>query len=148
MVHPSMDVLSWLRKELEAADGELLRERVQTRAEVLMSAEGSAHCHARNGYRTRRWDTRVGTIDLAIPRCAGAVTTPTGSWSRGGPNGPWSPWWLSAPWPASPRAGWMISSGPWVSKGSPNPRSQLWPTRPSGTGRSPAAPLPASGWLR
>ncbi len=67
VVHPSMDVLSWLRKELEAADGELLRERVQTRAEVLMSAEGSAHCHARNGYRTRRWDTRVGTIDLAIP---------------------------------------------------------------------------------
>jgi putative transposase len=80
VVHPSMDVVSWLRKELEAADSDLLREMVQTMAEVLMSAEVRAHCNAgygerspeqlnaRNGYRTRRWDTRLGTIDLAIPK--------------------------------------------------------------------------------
>jgi transposase-like protein len=49
-------------------------------AEVLMSAEASALCgaglrerteervNARNGYRHRPWDTRVGTIDLAIPK--------------------------------------------------------------------------------
>ena len=49
-------------------------------AEVLMSAEVRAHCNVgysersperlnvRNGYRTRRWDRRVGIIELAIPK--------------------------------------------------------------------------------
>ena len=49
-------------------------------AEVLMSAEASVQCQAayrertdertnsRNGYRARGWDTRVGTIDLPIPK--------------------------------------------------------------------------------
>jgi transposase-like protein len=49
-------------------------------AQVLMSAQASAMCGAgyqersdervnsRNGYRAREWDTRVGTIDLAIPK--------------------------------------------------------------------------------
>jgi transposase-like protein len=49
-------------------------------AQVLMSTQASAMCGAgyqerseervnsRNGYRTREWDTRVGTIDLAIPK--------------------------------------------------------------------------------
>ena len=53
---------------------------VQTFAEALMSAEASGLCNAeygevspervnsRNGYRSRRWDTRAGTIDLAIPK--------------------------------------------------------------------------------
>jgi putative transposase len=80
MVDPSMDVLAWLRQELESADGDLLREMVRAMAEVLMSTEVSSVCqagygertparqNARNGYRTRRWDTRVGTIDLAIPK--------------------------------------------------------------------------------
>ena len=75
-----MDVVSWLRKELEAADGDLLREMVQAMAEVLMSAEVRAHCNAgygecsperlnvHNGYRPPCWDRRVGTIDLAIPK--------------------------------------------------------------------------------
>src|SRR5919199_3987408 len=74
-----MDVVSWLRKALEA-DGDLVREMVQAMAEVLMSAEVRAHCSAgnrgrsrgglsvRKGSRTRRWDRRVGTIELAIPK--------------------------------------------------------------------------------
>ena len=45
-----------------------------------MGAEGDALCGApygerspervnsRNGYRARRWDTRAGTIELAVPR--------------------------------------------------------------------------------
>jgi transposase-like protein len=53
---------------------------VQTFAEALMSAEADALCGApygarseervnsRKGYRTREWDTRAGTIDLAIPK--------------------------------------------------------------------------------
>ena len=53
---------------------------VQEFAEALMGAEADALCGApygersparvniRNGYRERGWDTRVGTIELAIPK--------------------------------------------------------------------------------
>lgn len=80
MVAPSMDAVRWLRQAVETADGDLLRELVQALVEALMSADASAICQAgygertperqnvRNGYRHRRWDTRVGTIDLAIPK--------------------------------------------------------------------------------
>ena len=80
MVKDRVGSLSWLRKQIEDADTDLLREMVKAVAEVFMSAEASAVCGApyrqpstdrvnqRNGYRGRRWDTRVGTIDLAIPK--------------------------------------------------------------------------------
>jgi len=80
MVTEKVDGLAWLRKQVEAADKDLLREMVQRMAEMLMGAEADGICGApyrqpstdrvnrRNGYRERRWDTRVGTIDLAIPR--------------------------------------------------------------------------------
>jgi len=80
MVKDRVDSLRWLRKRIEDADTDLLREMVKAVTEVLMSAEASAVCGApyrqpsvervnrRNGYRERRWDTRVGTIDLAIPK--------------------------------------------------------------------------------
>jgi transposase-like protein len=53
---------------------------MQTFAEALMSAKADALCGApygtrseervnsRNGYRSWEWDTRAGTIDLAIPK--------------------------------------------------------------------------------
>jgi transposase-like protein len=75
-----MDVNDWLRKQLEAASPDLLRAMVQDFAEALMSAEADALCGAaygerspervnrRNGYRERGWDTRVGTIELALPK--------------------------------------------------------------------------------
>jgi len=80
MVRERVDSLAWLRKQVERADKDLLREMVKGMVETLMSAEVDAVCGApyrtasaerinhRNGYRERRWDTRVGTIDLAIPR--------------------------------------------------------------------------------
>ena len=80
MVESSMDLLGWVRKQVEAADGDLLRELVRTFAEALMQAETTALCNAgygertpertnaRNGYRPRVWDTRVGTMELAIPK--------------------------------------------------------------------------------
>jgi len=76
----SIDPLTWLRNELESEGNDLLRSLVAEFAEKLMSAEADARCGAaygsrvpertnhRNGYRERRWDTRVGTIDLAIPK--------------------------------------------------------------------------------
>jgi putative transposase len=63
-----------------AASPDLLRAMVEAFAEALMGAEADALCGApygqhsdervnyRNGYRQRRWDTRAGSIDLAIPK--------------------------------------------------------------------------------
>ncbi|MFN8233847.1 MAG: IS256 family transposase [Actinomycetota bacterium] len=75
-----MDGLSWLRKQVEQADTDLLREMVKVFAERLMAEEADAICGAaygersdervnrRNGYRARPWDTRTGTIDLQLPK--------------------------------------------------------------------------------
>jgi putative transposase len=80
VVASTMDLLGWLRKHLEAADTDLLREMVLGFVQALMSAEADAACGAslgersaervnqRNGYRPRRLDTRVGTLELAIPK--------------------------------------------------------------------------------
>ena len=70
MVETRMDPLSWLRKQLETADVDLLREMVRRFAQTLMSAEADALCGAdygerrdarvnrRNGHRYRGFDTR------------------------------------------------------------------------------------------
>jgi len=39
MVNERIDSLAWLRKRIEQADTDLLREMVKTMAEALMSAE-------------------------------------------------------------------------------------------------------------
>ena len=81
-VPTTIDAGSWLSKYLEGddGDGDLARAMLKTFAETLMSAQASAMCQAgygerteervnsRNGYRHRPWDTRVGSIDLAIPK--------------------------------------------------------------------------------
>jgi transposase-like protein len=75
-----IDPTSWLDDQLATASPDLLRNMVKTFAETLMSAEADQHCGAdygvrspervnsRNGYRTREWDTRAGTMELAIPK--------------------------------------------------------------------------------
>jgi len=80
MVAEKVGGLAWLRKQVESADKDLLREMVKAMVDLLMGAEADSVCGApyrqtspertnqRNGYRERRWDTRVGTIDLEIPR--------------------------------------------------------------------------------
>ena len=76
----NMDALEWLRKHLDDDGSDLLRDMVKVFAERLMAAEVDALCNAsygeitpdrmnsRNGLRHRDFDTRVGTIDLAIPK--------------------------------------------------------------------------------
>jgi transposase-like protein len=76
----NMDRLTWLRKTLEDADLDVMREMLKVFAEELMGAEADALCGAgygqrsdervnrRNGYRERELDTRVGTIPLAVPK--------------------------------------------------------------------------------
>ena len=80
MVEQTLDPVVWLRKHLEEADTDLLREMVATFIDRLMGAEADAICGApygerspervnrRNGYRERDFDTRAGTIELAIPK--------------------------------------------------------------------------------
>lgn len=80
MVDETMDALGWLRKQVESADTDLLREMVKVFCEQLMGAEADALCGAsygerspervnrRNGYRERAWDTRAGTIALEVPK--------------------------------------------------------------------------------
>jgi putative transposase len=76
---PSMALVELIRK---AGNGDLdfLREGVRVLAELLMAAEVTAQVGAepyersgersgqRNGYRERQWDTRVGSIQLQVPR--------------------------------------------------------------------------------
>lgn len=69
-----------LRKTLEQAEPDMLRALLQEVVEQLMSAEADARCgapygersaervNARNGYRGRPWETRLGDIDLQIPK--------------------------------------------------------------------------------
>ena len=80
MVERTMDMSVWLRKQLEETSPDLLRVMVKDFAEALMSADADAVCGAgygerspervnrRNGYRERDWDTRVGSIELAVPK--------------------------------------------------------------------------------
>jgi transposase-like protein len=76
----SVDPAGLLREQLESASPDLLRAMIKTFADALMSAEADAVCGAgygerspervnsRNGYRAREWDTRAGTVELAIPK--------------------------------------------------------------------------------
>ena len=88
-VPTTIDATAFLGKHLEGdGDVDLLRSMIATFAEALMSAEASMQCNAgygerteerenfRNGYRHRAWDTRVGTIDLAIPKLRQGVYSP------------------------------------------------------------------------
>jgi transposase-like protein len=75
-----MDPIEWLGKQLEGSSPDLLREMLAAFVAQLMGAEVDAICGAgygersvervnsRNGYRAREWDTRAGTIELAIPK--------------------------------------------------------------------------------
>ena len=76
----SIDPARFLHEQLESASPDLLRHMLGVFVSTLMSAEADAICGApygesssertgsRNGYRHRDFDTRVGTLDVAIPK--------------------------------------------------------------------------------
>ena len=78
--HPSIDPARFLHEHLAEASPDLLRSLLTTMIDTLMSAEADAVCGAgygersservnsRNGYRHRDFDTRAGTLDVAIPK--------------------------------------------------------------------------------
>ncbi len=76
----SMALSALLRKAQLDKDTDVLRDGMKVLAEALMELELTQHLGAeryertaertgqRNGHREREWDTRVGTIDLSVPR--------------------------------------------------------------------------------
>jgi transposase-like protein len=69
-----------LAEHLASASPDVLREMVASLANAMMSAQADQVCGAgwgersservnqRNGYRAREWDTRAGTVELAVPK--------------------------------------------------------------------------------
>ena len=80
MVKERMDLLELLHKGGMDGDVDFLREALRVLVEGIMDAEVSSRIGAeygerspervtqRNGYRSRAWDTRVGTMELHIPK--------------------------------------------------------------------------------
>lgn len=80
MANTKIAALTWLSNQIESLDTDLVRQMLKAVAEFLMGLEADQQCGAelgqrseqrvnhRNGYRPRRWDTRVGTIALQLPR--------------------------------------------------------------------------------
>ena len=76
----SMALAELLRKAETEPDLDTLREGVRVLTQALMELEVAQHVGAdryqrsperqgeRNGYRERSWDTRVGTLELRVPR--------------------------------------------------------------------------------
>jgi hypothetical protein len=81
MATERMTLPEHVRKVLESGDADLLREGMLALVEAVMEVEVSRVTGAARGerapdtritslkgHRDRRWDTRVGTLDLQIPR--------------------------------------------------------------------------------
>jgi transposase-like protein len=84
-----------LRKAELNGDVDFLREGVRMLAQEVMEIEVAQHLGAekyeraadrsgeRNGYRERTWDTRVGSIELRVPRVRDGCTSTTLSLGQG-----------------------------------------------------------------
>jgi transposase-like protein len=76
----SIDAAELLEQHLQGASPDLLRQMIASFANAMMSAQADQVCGAgygersdervnrRNGYRAREWDTRAGTVELAVPK--------------------------------------------------------------------------------
>jgi putative transposase len=75
-----IDVSELLAQHLAGASPDVLRQMIASLANAMMSAQADQVCGAgygersqtrtnqRNGYRAREWDTRAGTVELAVPK--------------------------------------------------------------------------------
>ncbi|MGW2370755.1 IS256 family transposase, partial [Streptomyces sp. NPDC001667] len=85
----SLPLHALTEENLASASPDLLRTMIKTFADALMSAEADTLCGAeygqasdervnsRNGYRPREWDTRAGTVELAVPKLRKGSYFPT-----------------------------------------------------------------------
>ena len=89
MARDRMDLTSFVGKLLKEDDADILRDGIQALAQMIMDVEVSSKIGAghyersdsrtayRNGYRTRSFDTRVGTIELKIPKITAGTYFPS-----------------------------------------------------------------------
>ena len=109
-----------LRKAMIEQDAGFLKECVRVLSQALMEMEVEQHVGAgrherspartgqRNGYRQRDWDTRVGTVELKVPRVRDSSYFPSLLEPREGEQSGRSLRWSRRPtFTASPRARWM-----------------------------------------
>ena len=96
MAKPRMDLSAFVGKLLEEQHGDVLREGIRVLSQASMETavagligaerhEGERTAY-RNGARLRTWDTRMGTIELAIPRSGPGRISPRcfrRDWYRG-----------------------------------------------------------------
>ena len=80
MIDHSINLLEYLHKLALEPDADFLRESLKVVTQLLMEAEvaqavgaqkyerSEERTNHRNGYRERVWETRVGRIDLRIPK--------------------------------------------------------------------------------
>jgi transposase-like protein len=76
----SVDAVEPLEQHLQGASPDLLRQMIASLANAMMFAQADQVCDAsysersdervdrRNGYRIREWNTRAGTVELAVPK--------------------------------------------------------------------------------
>ena len=80
MTSPNLTDFNALCNQIASQTGDAMRQLLQAFVEQLMGAEVEQRCGApagvrteartnqRNGYRERRWDTRMGSVDLQVPK--------------------------------------------------------------------------------
>jgi putative transposase len=81
MTTPNLALEQFQQLAAQGADADVLRQMMQFMAQRLMDLEAQARCGAafdakapetrlnsRNGYRARPWETRVGAIELQVPK--------------------------------------------------------------------------------
>ena len=93
MVKERMDLLELMRKRGVDGDVDFVREALRVLVEEIMEADVSSRTGAgygernpervtqRNGYRSRAWDTRVGTMEFADTQAEGGelLSEPAGA---------------------------------------------------------------------
>ena len=80
MVETTMEINDWLRKQIEQASPDLLREMVREFAQALMGAEVDAICGADYGERSpERVNIRTATASGPGTRALGRSSSPSRS---------------------------------------------------------------------
>ena len=132
----SIDAARFLHEQLASASPDLLRSLLTTFINTLMSAEADAVCGApygesspgrtnvRNGYRQREFDTRAGTLEVAIPKLRAGSYFP--DWllerRRRAERAP-RRWWRRVICWESALGGWRSWSSSWASPACRSPKS-------------------------
>ena len=80
MTKKTIDVIGYLHKLALEPDSDFVRESLKVITQLMMEADvteqigarkherAAERTNQRNGYRTRKWETRVGEMELGIPK--------------------------------------------------------------------------------